>query len=212
MEVDAIVAEVEGIIQDPTYTGEWIIGKFNEALKLVATVCRIPGLQSSVPVNVLADTNSVPMPKAYLHDLYLVTTLTYPHGILIAPNLKELVANSDPEQIGPVHMVAVDGKILNFRPRPEVAEELWLHFYTKPKDLATGDNFPEYIPETLQKEIFQNYAAKEAYLLIEDGTDGGMPNTQKYNGLAAAGIASLGVFYPSAPKSKPEVKRNLVWF
>ena len=35
------------------------------------------------------------MPKTFLHDLYLVTTATYPKGILIAPNLKELVANSD---------------------------------------------------------------------------------------------------------------------
>ena len=50
MEVDAIVTEVEKIVQDATYDETWIIGKFNEALTLVATMCRIPGLQTTAPV------------------------------------------------------------------------------------------------------------------------------------------------------------------
>jgi hypothetical protein len=212
MEVNAIVTEVEGIIQDATYDETWIIKKFNEVLTLVATLCRIPGLQTVATVNVLAGATNAAMPKTFLHDLYLVTTATYPQGILIAPNLKELVANSDNEQTGPVQMVAVDGKILNFRPIPEEPEDLMLHFYAKPKELAAGDLFPDYIPEILHKEIFQNYALKEAYLQIEDGIDGVMPNTQKYGGLAANGMASLVDFYPNAPKAKPETRRNLVWF
>lgn len=212
MEVDAIVTEVERIVQDATYDETWIIRKFNEVLLLVAALCRIPGLQASTPLIALAGATSVAMPKTFLHDLYLVTTATYPQGILIAPNLKELVANSDNEQTGPVQMVAVDGKVLNFRPIPETDENLMLHFYAKPKEMAAGDLFPDYIPEILQKEIFQNYALKEAYLQIEDGIDGVAPNMQKYGGLTAMAMASLIAFYPNAPKSKPEVKRNLVWF
>jgi hypothetical protein len=212
MEVDAIVTEVEGIVQDATYDETWIIKKFNEALTLVATMCRIPGLQTSTTANVLAGAITVAMPKTFLHDLYLVTTATYPKGVLIAPNLKELVTNSDPEQTGPVQMVAVDGKTLNFRPIPEEAEDLTLYFYGTPKELSAGDLFPDYIPSILQKEIFQNYALKEAYLQIEDGIDGVAPNTQKYGGLAAVAMAALVAFYPNAPKAKPEVKRNLVWF
>ena len=212
MEVDAIGTEVEGIVQDATYDADWIIRKFNEALTLVATMCRIPGLQAMTTLSVLAGVTSAAMPKTFLHDLYLVTTATYPQGVLIAPNLKELVANSDNEQTGPVQMVAVDGKILNFRPIPEVAEDLSCHFYSLPKELSAGDSFPEYIPSILQKEIFQNYVLKEAYLQIEDGIDGGMPNTQKYSGLTAVAMASLVAFYPNAPKAKPEVTRHLVWF
>ena len=212
MEVDTIVTEVEGIIQDATYDAPWIIRKFNEALLLVATLCRIPGLQKPEVVHVLAGAVSAPIPKTYLHDLYLVTTPTYPQGILIAPNLKELKANSDPEQTGPVQIISLDGKTLNFRPIPEEAEDLMLHFYGVPKELAAGDPFPDYIPAILHKEIFQNYALKEAYLQIEDGIDGVMPNTQKYSGLAAMGMSSLVAFFPNAPKAKPEVKRNLVWF
>ena len=212
MEVDALVTEVEGILQDATYDAPWIIGKFNEVLLLVATMCRIPGLQAVATVNILAGAASGAMPKTFLHDLYLVTTTTYPTGILIAPNLKELVANSDPEQTGPVELVAVDGKVLNVRPFPEVAEALTCHFYGIPKELSAGDSFPDYIPAILQKEIFQNYALKEAYLQIEDGVDGNSPNTQKYGGLAAVAMASLVAFYPNAPKSKPITRRNLVWF
>ena len=212
MEVDVIVTEVEKIVQDATYDETWIIGKLNEALLLLATMCRIPGLQTVATVNVLANTRSIAMPKTFLHDLYLVTTATYPQGILIAPNLKELVANSDNEQTGPVQMVAVDGKILNFRPIPEEAEDLMLHFYAKPKELASGDLFPDYIPEILHKEIFQNYALKEAYLQIEDGIDGVAPNTQKYGGLAAVAMASLVAFYPNAPKARPILNRNVGYF
>ncbi|MFZ4436809.1 MAG: hypothetical protein ACOYOS_00115 [Syntrophales bacterium] len=212
MEVDTIVTEVERIIQDADYDAAWIIGKFNEALTLAATVCRIPGLMTVATVNVLAGATSAAMPKTYLHDLYLVTTATYPRGVLVAPNLKELKANTDPEQTGPVQIVSLDGKTLSFRPLPEEAEELTLHFYGVPKELAVGDSFPDYIPSILQKWIFQNYALREAYLQIEDGIDGGNPNTQKYGGLAASGMAQLVSFYPNAPKAKPEVTRNLVWF
>lgn len=212
LEVDKLVTDVEGIVQDPTYDATWIIKKLNEVLSLVATMCRIPGLQSAVPVNIQAAASNVAMPKAFLHDLYLVTSQIYPKGIIIAPNIKELVANSDPEQTGPVQMVAVDGKILNCRPIPEIAEVLTCYFYAKPKELYAGDSFPDYIPPILQKEIFQNYALKEAYLQIEDGIDGEMVNTQKYTGLTATGISSLVSLYPNAPKAKPKVKRNLVWF
>ena len=212
MEVDAIVTEVEGIIQDTTYDATWIIRKFNEALTLVATLCRIPGLQTITTINVLAAATSASMPKNYLHDLFLVTTATYPQGVLIAPNLKELTANSTLEQTGPVAMVSLDGNTLNFRPIPEAAEDLACHFYATPKELSAGDTFPDYIPPILQKEIFQNYALKEAYLQIEDGIDGANPNTQKYAGLAAVGMASLVAFYPNAPKARPELSRKLVWF
>ena len=208
MEVDAIVTEVEAIVQDTTYDATWIIRKFNEVLTLVATMCRIPGLQTPATVSALVAAASVAMPKAFLHDLYLVTTPTYPEGLLIAPNLKELVANSDSEQTGPIAMVALDGKTLNIRPAPEVAEDLTLYFYKVPTELAAGDSFPDYIPAILQKEIFQNYALKEAYLQIEDGLDGVMPNTQKYGGLAGAAISSLVAFYPNAPKAKPELRRG----
>jgi hypothetical protein len=212
MEVDTIVTEVEAIVQDTTYNEDWIINKFNEALLLVATMCRIPGLQTSAPVSVPISATSVPMPKTFLHDLYLVTTPTYPEGLLIAPNLKELNANSDNEETGPAAMVALDGKTLNIRPAPEVAEDLTLYFYKVPTELAAGDSFPDYIPAILQKEIFQNYALKEAYLQIEDGLDGVMPNTQKYGGLTAAAIGSLVAFYPNAPKARPELKRKVAWF
>jgi len=141
MEVDALVTEVEGIVQDQTYDAPWIIGKFNEVLLLVATMCRIPGLQTVATVNILAGAASGAMPKTFLHDLYLVTTTTYQMGILIAPNLKELVANSDPEQTGPVEMVAVDGKVLNVRPLPEVAEALACHFLRNAEGVIGGRFF-----------------------------------------------------------------------
>jgi len=212
MEVDAIVTDITRIVQDTTYDAPWIIGKLNEALTLVATICRIPSLQKTETVSVPAGAKSIPMPKSYLHDLYLVTTPTYPQGIVMAPNEKELTENSEDAQTGPAGMVALEGKILHIRPTLEAAEDLTLRFYMKPKELSAGDSFPDYIPEAIQKALFQNYPLQEAYLQIEDGIDGGMPNTQKYSGMTAAAITALVAFYPNAPKARPQVKRVVGWF
>jgi len=208
MEVDDIVTAVEAIIQDTTYDETWIIQKFNEAMMLISLTCRIPGWQMSAVVTAEIGATSIILPKTYLRELYLVTTETYPQGILIAPNLKDLATNTDPDQEGPVEVVALDGKTLNFRPKPLVAEDLTLFFYGAPKELAAGDSFPDYIPPILHKEIFQNYALKEAYLQIEDGIDGVMTNTNKYAGLAGTAIAALAAFYPNASKARAILRRG----
>lgn len=212
MEVDTIAAEVVDKIQDEHYDAAWAIARFNECLEQIATLCRIPGLQANATVDAAIGGSQVPMPKTYLHDLYLVTSVTYPQGLLIAPNRKELILIHDPEQTGPVEAVCIEGKNLLFRPAPEEAETLTLFFYRKPLELAAGDSFPDYIPPILQKEIFKNYALKEAYMDIEDGIDGVMPNTQKHSALAANAIAALVEFFPNAPKAKAEVKRVRVEF
>lgn len=212
MEVDDIVTRVEGIVQDTTYDSVWIIDKFNECLLLIAGLCRIPGLQFNQPVTAALGGLSVAMPKTFVHDLYMATSVTYPQGLLIAPNLPSLIKSVHPESTGPVQIVALEGKTLHFRPVPEEAETLSLFYYGTPKELSSGDSFPDYIPAILQKEIFLGYACKEAYSEIEDGTDGKAPNTAKYSSMAAAGLNSLVEFYPSAPKARPELRRGGSFF
>ena len=208
MEVNATAQWVEDIVQDPTYDATWAIGRFNECLNLVATAFRIPGLQAVAPVTAAAGGHIVVMPKTYLHDLYLVTSVTYPQGLMIAPNIKELTEVYHPEQVGPVAMVSVDGALLNYRPKPEETEILTLYFYRKPTGLSAGDEFPEYIPEILQKALFLNYALMEAYLAIEDGLDGLKINHDKYGGLFSGGLAALAAFFPNAPKARPVLRRG----
>ena len=212
MEVDPLAAEVGSITQDSQYNAAWAITKFNEVLNAIAILCRIPGLALSGPVTAGIGGSSVAMPRTYLRELYLATTPTYPQGVLIAPNLEELKRNVHPDDEGNVYMVAVDNRILHFRPKPIEAEVISLFFYGNPVELEAGDDFPAYIPPFLQKEIFLNYALKEAYLKIEDGIDGVMFNTQKYGGLAAGAIGMLQKFYPEAPKAKPDIKRVRVEF
>lgn len=213
MEVNVLVTDVKAIIQDTdSYGDTWVLARFNEALTLLATMCRIPGLQVAATVSAVAGTSSIAMPRNFLHDLFLVTTVNYPEGIPIAPNIWELIEVTDSEETGPVAIVSVDNRTLNFRPIPEETETLTLYYYKKPNELAAGDSFPDYIPDILHREIFQNYALKEAYLQIEDGIDGAAPNTQKYGQLAFDGIAALNAFYANAPKARPVRKRTLVWY
>lgn len=207
MTVETIAEAVQDVLQDESYDSTWIVGKFNEALLLVTTMCRIPGLQMYDDVTAAVAGVSVAMPDTYLHDLYLVTSLNFPSGMTIAPNLKELVTRYAATDTGQVEMVALDNHTLNFRPAPTEEETLTVHYYAKPDTLLLGDTFPDYIPEILHKEIFQNYAIKEAYMQIEDGVDGKVPNTTRYAGLFAGGVASLMAFYRNAPKGRVEVLR-----
>lgn len=207
MEVENLIIEVQDVVQDEKYDSSWVIGIFNDALNSIATSCRIPGLQSSADVVATATENHSDMPVAYLHDLYAATSITYPRGLIIAPNLKELIVNELSDQTGVVQLVTVDGSVLNFRPIPEVTETLTLYFYTKPALLQQGDSFPDYIPEIMQKDLFVNYALNAAYLQIEDGIDGRIPNTQKYAGLYTAAVASLNKFFPNVPKGRVVITR-----
>ena len=208
MEVNTLAATVGEIVQDATYDATWIIGKFNEALLLVATLCRIPGLQTSKEVSAAAGATTITMPSNFLHDLYHIKTASYPQGIIIAPNLKELRACISTEETGRIQIASLDGKLLHLGPIPDAEEILELHYYKKPEELEAGDGFPSYIPEIFQKELFQNYALKEAYLLLEDGIDGKNPNTQKYAAGFSAALGALTAFFPNAPKMRPDVSRS----
>jgi hypothetical protein len=207
MEIEKLVEDVQRIVQDEAYDAAWVVNAFNEALLLVATALRIPGLQDSSDVTALAGTGFVAMPDAYLHDLYLATTVTYPKGVIIVPNLKELIKNELSDQTGLVQYVSVDGSILSFRPMPTETETITLYYYAKPTTLLLGDSFPSYIPDSLQNMIFPSYALQSAYMQIEDGIDGRIPNTQKYSGLFSSALAALVAFYPNAPKGRVEIAR-----
>lgn len=208
MEVTALATEVERIVSDSFYNQAWAVTKFNDCLNSIATKCRIPALQVSHPLTVTAGTVVATVPKTYLHELYLATSVTYPHGLLLAPNLQEMIRSSHPDDTGNPAMICIEGSLVHFRPKPSENEIITLYYYGKPRELALGDEFPTYIPDMLQDKIFVNYALTEAYLQIEDGIDGANPNTGKYGGLAAGYLASLIQFYPYAPKARPDVKRS----
>lgn len=215
MEVDVIASDVNGIIKDEEkYPIPWIIGKFNEALLKIATMLNIPGLQYSAPLSISIGATSVTMPKSYLHDLYLITSVTYPNGLILLPNKQELITRTADcvDNTGPVSIASLDGKILSVWPLAEEAETLTAYYYTKPKTLEAGDVFPDYIPETLHRDFFQSFALKEAYNEIEDGTDGKSFNTEKYSNSFALAAAALVNLYPDAPKARRTIRRRMTWF
>ena len=207
MEISKILTEFESVVQDSSYDETWQLLKLNECLILLATMCRIPGLQRTEAITAAVASSSAPMSKKYLHDLYQVTTPTYPQGLLLAPNLKALKETFDPEQTGAPAMVALEYKTLHYRPIPEEEEVLTCSFYGLPMELGASDDLPAYIPELFQKELFLNYLLKEAFMQIEDGIDGVQFNTQKYGNAWGGALATLQQFYPTAPKARPEIKR-----
>jgi len=212
MDVDGAIAEAQAIIQDTTYTDAWMLERLNIGLNEIAAVFCLPGQSTTSMVTALASANQVPMPADFHHSLFLATTLTYPQGLLLAPNVKELVRSSSPYITGPVNSVAVEHKTLHYRPVPTESEEINLYYYKKIKPLYAGMALPSWLPEHLQMDVCVNYLCREAFTQIEDGIDGNMPNTNKYGNRFAAAMFLLRQFYPNAAKARPETQRNLVWF
>ena len=212
MDVNGAIAEAQDIIRDDSITAAWLLERANMCLYDIAGIFLIPGLATDANVNALSTANNVPMPTNYHHDLYSATTTTYPNGLRLAPNLKDILVFEDHEEVGPVNTIAVDFRTLHYRPVPEADEAISAYYYQKPKEVVAGSPIPAWIPMHLQARLLVNYLAHEAYIKIEDGMDEKTPNTIKYLNRYNQGLAMLQQFYPRASRPKYEINRKVAWF
>jgi len=213
MNVDGVITEVRSITRDESFDDLWMVERINMGLQEIAAVLAIPGLSTSDTVTALTTGNSVAMPADFLHSLYLATTVTYPSGLLLSPNRKDLVMFTDQEETGNVREVTEDNKILYYNPVPSEADEtITLYYYTNPAVATLGSDLPSWIPAHLQKRLMVNYLAMELFTQIEEEIDGKTPSTAKYSQFYGQALGLLGSFYPKAAKPYYQPKRRPVWY
>jgi len=213
MNVDGVITEVRSITRDESFDDLWMVERINMGLKEIAAVMLIPGLSASDTVTALTTANHVSMPADFLHSLYLATTETYPGGLVLSPNSKDLITRTDPEETGNVRMVAEEAKTLYYNPVPSEADEaITLYYYNNPDELTLASDLPSWIPSHLQKSLVLNYLTKEIFNLIEEGIDGQMPNAAKYSQLYGQALMLLGAFYPKVSKPYYKVTSTPVWY
>jgi len=213
MNVDGVIIEARSITRDESYDDAWMVERINAGLQEIAALFPIPGLSATDTVSALTTINNVPMPSDFHHDLYLATTETYPNGLVLSPNLKDLIAQTDQEETGDVRQVAVEFQTLYYSPIPsEAAETITLYYYKNPTAITLVSDLPTWIPVHLQKALMVNYLTKELFSQIEEGIDGQTPNTAKYSNLYAQALMLLERFYPHASKPKYQITSTPVWF
>jgi hypothetical protein len=152
------------------------------------------------------------MPADYHHSLYLATSETYPNGLILRPNLKDLIATHYPDAAGPVEKVAVEFQTLYYKPIPEEAEIITLYYYKNPDEITLVSDLLSWIPSHLQKPLMVNYLVKELFSQIEEGIDGQTPNTTKYMNFYGQALMMMEAFYPKASKPYYKVTSTPVWY
>jgi len=213
MNVDGVITETRTITRDESYDDAWMVERLNSGIQEIAALFVIPGLSTSDTVSALTTINNVAMPSDFHRDLYLATTETYPNGLILSPNLKDLIAQTDQEETGDVRQVAVEFQTLYYAPVPsEAAETITLYYYKTPTAITLVSDLPAWIPVHLQRVLMVNYLAKEIFSQIEEGIDGQTPRTAMFSSLYAQALMLLERFYPHASKPKYQITSTPVWF
>lgn len=162
-----------------------LVSRINAAVTDIACGIRLPNGQKSFPLPELylsaviaTDINVAykALPDTYQRDIFYVSDKnnekvsspgwhTYYSFKLFLEEIKE----KDLSESGDIYIACVMGKKLYYQAIPAVSENLTIHFYRKPIDMALDTDTPDGIPEHLQVRLIEN---KVGYALANTMVDG----------------------------------------
>lgn len=214
MNASELLNEIQGKLQDSSYTRPDLLKRMNQALVYVAGHFPLPKLQASAEVSTVLDQDFVTMPETFQHNLFKAYNKTKSWDCRIVYSrrtLEELYA--DPFASGPVEDVVDEGDVLYYRQIPAEAETLLLKFNAFPAALSDQtDSVPVCLPKHLHDELLVNYVLADVYSEIEDGIEGQKINTDFFWSKFTAGFGSLKGYYPGAARTKRFIPRRISFF
>ncbi len=207
MQLSELRTAVETIIQDESFTSSDIDGYLNEVQNEVAG-----GVEST-----LGSWITPPLPNLFTIDTITTsTTLAYVAMPTTFQRNLQFVSSSDGNEIdiaesfisfsqtyplldkaGTVTECCELGGNFYYQGIPTSAATITIHFYRFPVDMEDDTDEPDGIPNHLHRGLLVNGACRKIFELLEDGTEGNRPNTEKYMGLflASARILELSIPY-----------------
>lgn len=201
-----LIAKVENKIHDPSFTADDITDLLNEGLGVVSGKVKLPELDTTGEVTAVSTEISVPVPDDYQRGLYRCKIKATGRKVAVLNSLGQLARMTGGlEGTGDITHVAVVGRKLFYQGKPAADVVLVLYYYRKPTPMVELTDEPTCIPEHYQGRLLQAYAAGEIFEEIEDGLEGGTPNTTKQQGKFWALVAELerenkeGVSNPAPP-------------
>jgi len=203
-----MVSLVQGIIQDGSFTTTTIKSYINRGLKKIAggtalpdnpnvLTLPLPELFTIGTVSTVADTAYLSMPAGYQRDLVfcansLGTQVRLLNSFLQFASRYPLLDNTGSY----VEIAAQKGNRLYYQPIPTTVEALTVHYYAAPTTLALDTDTPSCLPDHLHEDLLVNYALMELNKLVEDGQDGGAPNTMRFTSLFYSAVKELENWNP----------------
>jgi len=182
-----LIARVDRIIQDDSFTDSDILEFLNEGYRKIAYGIRMPegGITSPLPalvttgtVTALTDSSSVALPADYCRELFHVVNTANNMPVTILENLDVFLRSYPAEDVvSSVYVVAVSGGTLKYQGIPTAEEDLTLYYYKTATEMEDATDTPSALPEHLHMDLLSNYAGWQILELIHDGMDGPTPAT-----------------------------------
>jgi len=198
--LEQLVDEVSRIIQDSSFDDATIADYLNRGMLEIAGGIKRP------------DSSILTQPLPLLYEIGTVATNTTAHADLPSDYQRDVVFATDEDgrelsiydsfiefaktypgmaTEGALNVLAVKGRTLYYQNIPETSENITIHYHRYPVDMTADDDEPDGIPPELHSPLLVNFACKEIFSLIEDGMDGKMPNTQKFEAKFQAAMDRL---------------------
>jgi len=197
-----LIADVQNIIQDSSYSETTIKSLLNRALLVVASGVILPGkFQSSPPLPDLYNVDTVDtvtssavcdLPTDFNRDLMQV--LNSDSDIIpIAVSFRKFLMQYPEQNAGAVYRVARNGSKLLYRDIPAVAETLTVHYYKAPDTMVSDVDEPDGVPVILHRPLLVGYTCGQIFNEIEDGIEGQKINTAAWNQQFQQGLVDLEI-------------------
>ena len=189
MKLETLQSEIEDIVQDPAYTGDYVVDLINEAVSVIARGVEVPGeLGITSPLPDLFTTGTVTLTDSARHqslpDDYQRNVIgVYSSGgvgqIPVMDSFQKFMQKYPVLETGSsLDAVVVHGKNLFYH--PAVSLDVTVMYYRQPDELEVFDDEPDCIPEPLQRPLLISYACEKIFNRIEDGIEGAKVNTNHY--------------------------------
>ena len=184
-DLSQLIASIEGIIQDPSYTN--LTERINEATVNICAGVRMPDGTTSPPMPELMASDTlattalayVALPNDYQRGLFYVSDSS---GDRILPpdggNYYSFMLfmnhcyKKDLSEVGSVSKVCVRGKRLYYQGIPDDSEDITVMYYRIPGVMTEDDDEPSGIPTHLQSRLIKHWVCKEIFGEgLEDGAE-----------------------------------------
>jgi hypothetical protein len=181
-----IAVKVIQAVRDSSLTGDAaLISYFDRCAKELAGRIDFAALVGEDEITVDAAANNEAMPTDYLRNLhYAYDTDTKAALTILSPQqMWRKYPRMDATGVYAQYCCVRNG-YLYVQPAPTANEDITLRYFKEPDAVdSLADTVPSWIPERVQQDVFFHFACRECFTQIEDGIDGGKPNTQYHEAM-----------------------------
>jgi len=200
----ALVAEVAGIVGDPAVGEAEIVRCCNRGLWAASGLARLPGLATWRRVALASGQGDAPLPADLQHGPTDAFLLPGRGRVRVATDLAALRRTIRYGARGRVRFLAAGAGRFFVRPAPETAVEIELGYYRLPQPLVAAWDKPEGLPPHLAGPLLVNFACRELFERLEEGSDGKKVQASAYGRRYEAALAELLAFCgPAARQDEP---------